>query len=485
MRRSRHYLSHFRLFTSNFGEMVPIGCQEILPADMFRHRTTMLVRTTPLATPVMHPVRVGVHHWFVPTRLLWDGWEKFITGQDATTALPTITVPAQASASMLLDHLGVPPEAEGKNIVSFPVRAVNLIYNEFYRDQDISAERAEDELSLPQSIWQKDYFTTARPTSQQGDEISVPVTGGEVPVKGLMARDQTYRGTTVQGYESGQSGGTQTTYQDYKSMGETAAQDQFYVEKAAGDNYPNLRVDFNQANVGILINELREAFALQRFAEARNRYGSRYTDLLRYLGVRPSDARLQRPEYLGGGKNTIAFSEVLATADTTDSKVGALKGHGLSAMRTRAYRRFFEEHGYIVSFAIIRPHGMYTQNLHRMWNRQKRDDFWTRENEIMGMQQVPTKELYAAAADNEVFGYVDRYREYREHPSMVTGEFRKSTFNDWHVSRAFTQSPVLNESFLKCVPSNRIFQNTNVPQFQVMAQHQIATKRLVSKRARG
>lgn len=213
-------------------------------------------------------------------------------------------------------------------------------------------------------------------------------------------------------------------------------------------------------------------------------YGSRYTEYLRYLGVRPSDARLQRPEYLGGGKQTIAFTEVLQTGVTTDADtdgVGNLKGHGIAAMRSRRYRRFFEEHGVVLSLLSVRPKTMYTDALHREWVKNNKEDFYQRELEHVGMQEVLKRE--ARVADGTAhFGWQDRYAEYRHLPSSVAGEFRDSTMDFWHLSRAFGSTVTLNSDFITCSPDTRIYQasleNNNL---WIMANHSIQARRMVGR----
>jgi len=223
--------------------------------------------------------------------------------------------------------------------------------------------------------------------------------------------------------------------------------------------------------------------ALQRYAEARSRYGSRYTEYLSYLGVRSSDARLQRPEYLGGGRETIQFSEVLQTAEGTNP-VGELRGHGIAAARSNRYRRFFEEHGYIISLMVIRPKTIYAQGLFRTWNRRVKEDFWQRELQHIGQQEVLNKEVYAAhASPDGTFGYQDRYDEYRRSESRVSGEFRDTTLDYWHLARIFGSSPALNSSFVSSVPTKRIFAVTDpeVDSLYVTVKHSTQARRQVAK----
>lgn len=229
------------------------------------------------------------------------------------------------------------------------------------------------------------------------------------------------------------------------------------------------------------INDLREALAIQRFEEARARYGSRYVEYLRYLGVRSSDARLNRPEYLGGGKQTIQFSEVLQTAEGT-SPVGTLRGHGISAMRSRRFRRFFEEHGYVIGLMSVKPRTMYMQGLARTWNRRVKEDFFQRELQHIGQQEVLNKEVYAAhATPDGVFGYQDRYDEYRRMESSVAGEFKANTLNFWHFAREFSSDPALNATFVKSVPTERTFASAATDVLYVMAMHSLQARRQVSR----
>ena len=241
------------------------------------------------------------------------------------------------------------------------------------------------------------------------------------------------------------------------------------------------------------INSWRRAMALQRLAEHRNKYGSRYTDYLRYLGVRSSDARLQRPEYLGGGNSTFSISEVLSTADTLDvgggaegdgQALGNLAGHGIAAVRTKPTTYFAEEHGYMMTLCSVRPKTMYADSIMKSWYRFKPEDFWQKEMEIMGDQTILRGEIKAPTENPmDIFGYCDRHKDYRQHFSGVSGEMR--TLSDhWHLARQFEEDPQLNSSFLECDPSERIFADSTSDTFQLKMNHEISARRLVSKHSR-
>ena len=277
---------------------------------------------------------------------------------------------------------------------------------------------------------EKDYFTSARPWEQKGPSITVPL-GTTAPVEltsttgtnGLAVRADTH---AALGSDSGlkadsTGGGT------FASDGDVPM---------VYDPNGTLFADLSSASA-VTVNVLREALALQRFEEARARFGSRYVEYLRYLGVRSSDARLQRPEFLGGGRYPIQFSEVLQTAEGTDP-VGELRGHGIGVARSNRYRRFFEEHGVVLTLASVRPRTMYGNGLHKQWSRSLKEDFWQKELELIGQEEVLNKEVYVDdSGPNDVFGYNDRYYSYRRHPSSVSADFR-TTLNDWHLARIVT-----------------------------------------------
>jgi hypothetical protein len=484
VKRSKHSLSNYKLCTAEMGTLFPVGLAEVLPGDTFQQSSSALVRVSPMVAPVMHPVQIRLHHFFVPNRLVWDGWEDFITGNDVETAPPTITVPEDGQNN-LLDYMGVPPtEAEGCEISALPVFAFNKIYNEFYRDQDLAPERAPGDLTLPNVAWAKDYFTAARPWPQKGEDVTIPIgttapVSGSIDVEGTGSPSFNVDGTPNQLRRN--AGGTDTHWSTADTSGGIAS-----WANANLTATHDLTADLSLAS-GANVNDVRKAFALQRYQEARARYGSRYTEYLRYLGVNPSDARLQRPEYFGGGTQSLAFSEVLQTVDDETGQergpLGRMGGHGISAMRTGRYRRFFEEHGYVITLMSVRPKSIYTQNLHRSWLRTTKEDYYQKELELIGQQEVYNNEVYADAVNGmDVFGYSDRYRDYRELPSTVSSEFR-DVLDYWHMAREFTEPPVLNQSFTDCVPTKRIYAEQTQHPLWIMVNHKIAARRLVRKNA--
>lgn len=486
MKRHKHNLSHYRLFTGDMGKLIPVGCMEVLPGDTFQHSTSLMVRLQPMAAPVMHPIDVRLHHFYVPNRITFPDWEDYITGgadgNDATD-LPTVAYSA-AAGDNYLDYLGVPP-VDTLEVNALPLMAVNAIYNEFYRDQDLCQEADPLNQTCSFVAWEKDYFTSARPWEQKGDSVSLPI-GGTAPL--VPSGDGIAR----------------------FGQGATTAETVGIATEGAGNNFvphnphpiaPNTPLYWPTSGLNLVanlanatapdVNEFRRAFALQRYQEARARYGSRYTEYLRYLGVNSSDARLQRPEYLGGGRQTVSISEVLQTAPegdqgqppgNTEYGVGDMYGHGIAAMRSNKYRRFFEEHGYVISLMSVRPKTMYVNGMDRHWLKRDKEDYYQKELQYIGQQPVYGGEVYAdgTAADNATFGYQDRYIEYKRGQSYVAGEFRNLQ-NYWHLGREFSERPALNQDFVDCNPTKRIFNEQTQHSLWCAAQHRIISRRMVSK----
>lgn len=494
MKRSKFSLSNTQLFSCDMGELIPINCVEVLPGDTIQQASHLLVRAAPLTSPVMHQVKCTVSHWYVPNRLVWANFEKFITGGpdglDATVH-PTIDIAGRAGVGVgtLSDYLGIPPNIPaGQTVNALPFRAYALIFNEWFRDQDLvtplvvsTGDGADTttNIAIQNGAWEKDYFTSARPWEAKGPTITIPL-GTTAPVLGInIPNTQNAANETVQTYGVTAAGDYAAGTPRWAANPQAVNFRAQTTGAASTTNRPQIFADLSSASA-VTINVLRQALALQRYQEARARYGSRYPEYLAYLGVNSSDARLQRPEYLGGGQETINFSEVLQTGPGTDP-VGSLKGHGISAMRSNRYRRFFEEHGFIISLLCVRPKAIYAQGLQRYWCKSTKETYWQKELEHIGQQIVQNREVYAAhASPGGTFGYQDRYDEYRRHWSNIGGEFR-TTLNDWHFARIFGSSPALNSDFVKCVPVETPFAIPSEDVLQVMCRNNIQARRLVTK----
>jgi hypothetical protein len=492
MKRSKFSLSHYKLLTMNLGGLIPVANYEVLPGDTVQHSTSALIRVSPLLAPLMHPVKVRLHHWFVPYRLIWEDWEDFITGgPDGTfTATPPyITETGELDEGTLQDYFGIPPGDYTGNDLSYsalPFRAYALIFNEYYRDQDLVDEIAISVASgadstTPTDIlncaWEKDYFTTARPWAQKGDDVLIPI-AGSAAVTGIGVKTQTFGASSGAAYETDGTGSV--TYDDFKSINPSTGDREVYIEEDPNNaGFPNVRATFDGAE--ITVGDLREALAIQRYQEARARYGSRYVEYLRYLGVKnPSDSRLQNPEYIGGGKAMLQFSEILQTSETGSTPIGTMAGHGISAIRTKRYRRFFEEHGVVISLMSVLPKAIYANALHRSWTRQTKEDFFQKELQYIGEQQVLAGEVNALQADrSELFGYVNRFDEYRWHPSQIAGEFR-DTLNYWHYARQFASDVALNSTFVTANPTTRVYASGDTDSLYVMANNSIQARRILA-----
>lgn len=484
MRRNKHALSNTKLFSFDTGELIPCGLIEVLPGDTFQHATSLLVRASPLLAPLMHKVDVRIHHWYVPTRLVWEDFEEFITGGPDgmdDSEFPTITVDNNDIAvGDLLDYMGIPPLVAA-TFSAIPARGYAMIWNEFYRDQDLDTPLVIDLTSgvdtttskaLQRVRWDKDYFTSARPWEQKGPNITIPIGTTAPVVSGSAAGGNPNQ---MRRADTGALANTAT------AISHTAAGVLQNTNGVALFLDPNgrLNADLSSASA-ITVIRLREALAAQRYEEARSRYGSRYPEYLRYLGVRSSDARLQRPEYLGGGSAPVQFSEVLQTAEG-DDPVGEMRGHGISTVRSNRYRRFFEEHGYVFSLLSVKPRAIYASGLDRHWNRRTKEDFWQKEFEHIGQQEILNKEVYAAhASPDGTFGFQDRYDEYRRAWSTIAGEFR-TVLDHWHFARIFGSTPALNSTFVECSPADdRVFAVPSQDVLYAMARHSIQARRLVS-----
>lgn len=446
-------LSHEHKTTCDLGELIPVLCEEVLPGDTMIHNASALCRVAPLAHPIMHDVQLRMHTFYVPNRILWIGWEDFITGTNDVASKPTISV--TGPVDRLIDHLGIPPVA-GLSVDAMPVFAYNMIWNQFFRDQDLQTERGQFDKSIAHCAWGKDYFTVARPQPQQGDAAPIPLSG-----VGRLA------------YTADPAAAPNTDLQLLYDSGNYYSSD--------GTISDGMQVSLDEGNISI--DDLRQTIALQRFAEARMRFGERYVDYLRYIGVNPSDGRLDRPEYIGGGKENLSFSEVLATATTTESEVGEMYGHGIGMGRSNNWRKQFEEHGWLITLLSARPRGVYQNVVPRKFTRETAMDYWQKELEVLPWQEVKESEVFAGASAENVWGYVPKFEEYRHSSSIVSGSLRGGTENDWTLAREFSSLPALNGSFIQCDPTSRIYQDANMPDLIINVKHNLKARRFVGQTA--
>lgn len=494
LRRSKFDLSHTKKLTCNMGDLVPIFLQDVLPGDTFQVNSEVLLRMMPLVAPIYHNVNIFVHYFFVPNRLVWSDWEDFITGGVdgmQTPSFPrfkrtsTVTVASiYMNPGSLADFLGIPvcqfPQTgsvvtipEMCSFSQLPFRAYQLIYNEYFRDQTLNNEvdiRASSSgsteisgtailelLKLRKRSWERDYFTSALPWTQRGQQMNIPLTGNAPVIAGSTGLDYVYLGNPT---------GSPDNF-DLRSDG--AKDDQLYANLTTVNTTS--------------INDLRQAFQIQKWLERSARSGSRYVEqLLSFFGVRSSDARLQRPEFLGGGKIPIAISEVLQTSETQTTPLAEFAGHGISYGTSNRFRRFFEEHGQVLGIMSILPRTGYMQGLSRHLRKFDKYDYYWPEFAHLGEQDIRESEIYydPAAATDKTFGYTARYNEYRYVPDTVHGDMLptrdtvggtvKDNLSYWHLGRYFTQKPVLNGDFVASNPSHRIFAVTDPTKAKLVVQ---------------
>jgi hypothetical protein len=454
----------------NMGELCPTMCVEVLPGDEWSIEIQNMMRFAPLVSPVMHKVDVYTHVYFVPNRILWSQWEDFISEASGAPASPYMVNLHTLAEGDLGDYLGIPIGLEASEQLSpLPVAAYLKIYDEYYRDNNVISTEAfievvagnnltydeEAKKSLYKRAWQHDYFTSALPTAQQGSTVSIPLVESEAPVDfitgvgqpGKFRNASTDALITSGGDIRADSGG---------DMEHNSATEVYYD--------PNDTLQADVESVATDINTLRRAFKLQEFLERTIRGGTRYIEqILSHFGTRSSDSRLNRPEYIGGVKQKMVISEVLSTAETIDSgdnvtsPIGNLSGHGISVGGNK-FRYRCEEHGFIMAITSVMPQTAYQDGVHKMWTRTDRTDYAWPSFANIGEQEVLQREIYAytASENDDVFGYVPRYAEYKYMNSQVSGKFR-SSLNYWHLGRKFATKPTLSQTFIECTPDDRIF----------------------------
>jgi hypothetical protein len=460
--RSSFNRSHGLKTTFDAGYLVPVFVDEALPGDTFNLNMAGFGR---LATP-LHPVMDNMHmetfFFAVPIRLLWDNWEKFNGEQtnpgDSTDYLvPVATTPASTGYAngSLYDYMGIPTEETIENVNNLHARAYNLIYNEWFRDENLQDSVTVDtgdgpddpaDYVLKKRGKRHDYFTSCLPWPQKGDAVDLPL-GVNAPIR-LSAYNDASSVDGLYVNVDGLSGAD--AIQGNASYGTTAGA----IALTSGDD-ANLYADLSDATAAT-INQLREAFQIQKLYERDSRGGTRYIELIKsHFGVTSPDARMQRPEYLGGGHSFVNINPVAQTSSTdATSPQGNLSGFGTVSFNRHGFTKSFTEHCVVIGLACVRADLTYQQGINRMWSRQSRFDFYWPALSHIGEQAVLSKEIFAdgSASDQDVFGYQERYAEYRYKPSMITGKFRSNyatSLDAWHLAQDFATRPVLDSDFIE------------------------------------
>lgn len=504
-------MSYDTKLSLKMGKLVPCHIQETLPGDVFTITQEALFRMMPMLAPIMHRVDVSFHNFYVPNRILWEGWEKFISGGEDIDAVPPLPPkldgPFEVVPSSLSDYLGLPLGTGAYSldeVSALPHAAYQRIWYEFYRDQNLevedpivladgvqSAPVTAELLTLRSRAWEHDYFTSCLPYAQKGDAVEIPM-----DLQGLRLEYQAPTvGNEPQWVNMGSGTPLGTTPQlvagnFHPTIGgrSTAATIGFAYHSDIGyDPGDTLNVNSDDAIMGTTINDLRTSYALQKWLEKNMRAGSRYKEMLtNHFNVRSSDQRLQRPEYIGGSKAVMAISEVLQTSATATGSAtpqANMAGHGISVSGGGTMRFRCEEHGYILTILSIRPKTAYQQGIPKHFRKFDRTQYYWPDFAHLGEQEVKNWELFhdpTDSLDNDTFGYIPRFSEYRSNFSRMAGQMR-DTLDFWHLGRIFADRPLLNAEFIRCLTDKRIFADVDEADDEIVAHiyHKIRAQRLI------
>lgn len=530
MKRTKFDRSHVYKTTFDSGKLIPVFVDEVLPGDTTRMSVNYFARLATPIKPIMDNIYLDWFFFFVPNRLVWEHWQNFCFEQedpdDSTDyVIPTVTATGNSENTYigsLWDYFGLPVNTSGNisDISALPFRAVYLIWNEWFRDENLqksvkiqkgdtnevlNSSRASEQpswvfssdtnivagLACPPRGKRHDYFTSALPWTQKGPGVSIGLAGTATlvdpsPVSGYFVQQgddrlgaaqlsedagvgHVFNGTGSLTY---QRGGRSTAIVGHaavdspSSVTATAVPGSSWLSKSA-------YADLDSSSI-FTINSLRTAFQMQKFYERLARGGSRYTEVLRsFFGVVSPDARLQRPEFLGSFTKMINVNPIAQTSATDNtSPQGNLSAYGVTAAKFHGFTKSFVEHGYIIGFVSARADLTYQQGINKMWLRSTVYDFYWPTFAHLGEQAIELREIYAQGteADSTVFGYQERYAEYRYKPSQITGKFRSSVVNGsldmWHLSQFFKNAPTLNEEFIvENPPIERVIAVPSEPEF--------------------
>lgn len=505
--RSVFDLSHVKRFTCDMGQLIPVYFDECVPGDTRKIGMQCVTRFQPLVAPILDSVDLTVHYFFVPTRLLMnkeEDWNTFLTGgvdgKDESVSLPTygfaysngnydtnpnapFSTGVRFGKYSLWDYFGLPVNGSAENfyynvrnscnVLGFCQRSYNLVWNEFYRDQNVVDEVAVDNSTVLYRAWKKDYFTSALPWQQRGVAPALPLVG-TVPVDNLVGLSASI-GTDQNPLNVRLATGFSSALQ--ADRGETLTpRDYLFLKDPKGGSAGAANVSaingvlslagtpsVNLGSAGSFnVATIRQAFQIQRWMELNARGGVRYTEFLRsHFGIAPKDEVLGRPQYIGGTKSSIVVSEVLQTSRTEDSTetqqgspLGRLAGHGLGASSDYICTFTSKEFGYIIGLASWMPKPSYQQGVNKIFSRKTKFDFYFPEFAHLSEQAVTKGEIYATGTDSDkdIFGYQGAYNEMRYTPSFNCADMR-DTFKYWHLGRIFTSAPNLNAGFLTTNPN--------------------------------
>lgn len=498
--------SFVELTTGEMGQLIPVCFEEVLPGDTWKGSTESHVLYMPMVSPVMHRMSVKTYTFFCPTRILLGKreWENFLTGGKSgkeRVILPEFNVSINQvyndlsgyelvnkyfGVGSLFDHLGFPAQETYEELVNtsshnftlLPFRMYNMIWNEYFRDENLQDEielnidkNIDDSplelfadilayepryFSLKRKCWEKDYFSSALPFTQRGDDVYIPITGGVI-------NNEWTNGPTVVREANEQIADDQ--YENLQvDTSSLVSADQRYVEVAGVpvslDVTNSLQSSLQSVNA--TINDLRTAFAVQRYLETSARVGYRFKEwLLGHFGERIADSRIQRPEFLGGSTQPVVISQVLQTSSSDSvTPQGNMSGHGESLSAGNQFTYRFNEHGYIMTLVCVVPRSGYFQGLHRKFTRKDKFDFFSPEFQNLGEQAILNQEIYydwfndVDNSNEGVFGYQGRWNEMRSNIDHISGDIKTDAFRTWHLNRQFDKTPVLNSDFVQIGADN-------------------------------